>query len=244
MNGFRRSLFGYRRAEVENAISSRDAQILELGRKSDSQRETIVEMEGETTALAGMVLEREREIRVRDERLCEANEIHDRSIASLDAITARLEELEAQARGQATRIRMKALREAVEVSKKVKALTDVDPVFQSEPQAQTEPEADAAESGAADDALYAGRVKLEIGPLGDFSQLVGFEDAVGQLGASEISVERFSEGRATFSMNLDQPVDLLRELEELSNVEFKVRHNAPDNLILDVDEDSGEQRAA
>jgi hypothetical protein len=46
-------------------------------------------------------------------------------------------------------------------------------------------------------------------------------------------------------MNLDQPVDLLRELEELSNVEFKVRHTASDNLILDVDEDQGpEQRAA
>ncbi len=240
MNGFRRSLFGYRRAEVENAISSRDAKILELGRKADSQRETIVEMEGETTTLAGMVFEREREIRVRDERLREANETHDRSIASLDAITARLEELEAQARGQATRIRMKALREAVEVSKKVKALTEVDPAFQSEPQAPAAPE-----PAPADESLHAGRVKLEIGPLGDFSQLVGFEDAVGQLGASEISVERFSEGRATFSMSLDQPVDLLRELEELSSVEFKVRHNAPDNLILDVDEESGpEQRAA
>ncbi|HEY5941750.1 MAG TPA: hypothetical protein VIT89_02665 [Solirubrobacterales bacterium] len=227
---------------MENAISSRDAQILELGRTTDSQRETIVEMEGETTTLAGMVFEREREIRVRDERLREANETHDRSIASLDAITARLEELEAQARGQATRIRMKALREAVEVSKKVKALTDVDPAYQTESQAQME--ADSAEPDEADDALYAGRVKLEIGPLGDFAQLVGFEDAVGQIGASEISVERFSEGRATFSMNLDQPVDLLRELEELSNVEFKVRHNAPDNLILDVDEDQGEQRAA
>lgn len=240
MNGFRRSLFGYRRAEVEEAISSRDAQILHVERQAAAQRETIAEMETETTALAGMVLEREREIRVRDERLCEANETHDRSIAALDAITARLEELEAQARGQATRIRMKALREAVEVSKKVKALTDVDPAFQSEAQAAAGPE-----PAAADEGLYAGRVKLEIGPLGDFSQLVGFEDAVGQIGASEISVERFSEGRATFSMNLDQPVDLLRELEELSNVDFKVRHNAPDNLILDVDEESGpEQRAA
>jgi chromosome segregation ATPase len=239
MNGFRRSLFGYRRAEVEEAISTRDAQILHVERQAAAQRETIAEMEVETTALAGMVLEREREIRVRDERLREANETHDRSIAALDAITARLEELEAQARGQATRIRMKALREAVEVSKKVKALTEVDPAFQSEPQV-SEPE-----PAPADEGLYAGRVKLDIGPLGDFSQLVGFEDAVGQIGASEISVERFSEGRATFSMNLDQPVDLLRELEELSNVDFKVRHNAPDNLILDVDEESGpEQRAA
>jgi hypothetical protein len=46
-------------------------------------------------------------------------------------------------------------------------------------------------------------------------------------------------------MNLDQPVDLLRELEELSALDFKVRHTAPDNLILDVDDSDGsEQRAA
>jgi uncharacterized coiled-coil protein SlyX len=218
-------------------MSLRDARILGLEMTADTQRETIDELEGETTILSGMVLDREREIRVLDQRLREANECHDRSIASLDAITARLEDLEAQARGQATRIRMKALREAVEVSKKVKALTDAE--------ADADPTAQPADAQEADEGLYAGHVKLEIGPLGDFSQLVGFEDAVGQIGASDISVERFSEGRATFSMNLDQPVDLLRELEELSNVEFKVRHTASDNLILDVDEDQGpEQRAA
>ena len=132
---------------------------------------------------------------------------------------------------------MKALREAVEVSKKVKALTDAELDLQAE--------SNGSGSAPEPEGLFAGRVKLEIGPLGDFSQLVGFEDAVGQLGASEISVERFSEGRATLSMNLDQPVDLLNELEELSALDFKVRHNAPDNLILDVDEDQGpEQRAA
>lgn len=232
MNRFRRSLLGYRRVDVEDAISLRDARILGLELKSDARREALDELERETMTLSGMVLEREREIRILDQRLHEANECHDRSIASLDAITVRLEELEAQARGQATRIRMKALREAVEVSKKVKALTD------AEVAGATEPE-------TVDESLYAGRVKLEIGPLGDFSQLVGFEDAVGQIGASEISVERFSEGRATLSMNLDQPVDLLSELEELSNLDFKVRHTAADNLILDVDEDQGpEQRAA
>lgn len=238
MNGFRRSLLGYRRAEVEDAISLRDARILGLEMSADAQRAAIDELESETTALSGMVLEREREIRVLDQRLREANECHDRSIASLDAITGRLEELEAQARGQATRIRMKALREAVEVSKKVKALTDAETGEAGAQQSGPEP----VDEG---EGLYAGRVKLEIGPLGDFSQLVGFEDAVGQIGASEISVERFSEGRATLSMNLDQPVELLRELEELSNLEFKVRHTAADNLILDVDEDQGpEQRAA
>jgi len=238
MIGFRRSLFGYRRADVEDAISFRDARILGLELNADAQRGAIIELEAETAALSGMVIEREREIRLLDERLREANECHDRSIASLDAITARLEELEAQARGQATRIRMKALREAVEVSKKVKALTELEPALREEGEQPRSPE-------PAEDGLYAGRVKLEIGPLGDFSQLVGFEDAVGQIGASEISVERFSEGRATLSMNLDQPVDLLSELEELSELDFKVRHTAPDNLILDVDEDHGpEQRAA
>jgi chromosome segregation ATPase len=241
MSGFRRGLFGYRRADVDAAISARDARILGLEIEADTQRREATELERETAALSGMVLEREREIRVLGQRLREANECHDRSIASLDAITARLEELETQARGQATRIRMKALREAVEVSKKVKALTDVEPALQAD--------ADPGDSNFAasepDEGPHKGRVKLEIGPLGDFSQLVGFEDAVGQIGASEISVERFSEGRATLSMNLDQPVDLLRELEELSEIDFKVRHNAPDNLILDVDDEQGpEQRAA
>jgi hypothetical protein len=239
MNGFRRGIFGYRRADVDAAISARDARITGLELEADAQRRATTDLERETAVLSGMVLEREREIRVLGQRLREANECHDRSIASLDAITARLEELETQARGQATRIRMKALREAVEVSKKVKALTDVEPALQADAETDSvDPEPD-------EDGVYKGRVKLEIGPLGDFSQLVGFEDAVGQIGASEISVERFSEGRATLSMNLDQPVDLLRELEELSEIDFKVRHNAPDNLILDVDDEQGpEQRAA
>ena len=234
MSGLRRALFGYRRADVENALSLGEAQILDLERRCDGQQASIAGLETESASLAEMVLHREREIRVLGERLREANECHDRSIASLEAITARLEEVEAQARGQATRIRMKALREAVEVSKKVKALTEMEPALQAEQE----------EAAAAAEGLFEGEVKLEIGPLGDFSQLVGFEDAVGRLGASEIKVDRFSEGRATFSMRLSRPVDLLHELEELSELDFRVRHTAPDNLILDVDEDQGPERRA
>jgi hypothetical protein len=240
MSSFRRSLFGYRRGEVEAAVSARDARIGGLERDSESQLATILDLESETSSLSGMVIEREREIRVLGERLSDANERHDRSIASLDAISARLEELEAQARGQATRIRMKALREAVEVSKRVKALTDAESAVEAA-------DNDGAANGQAEASygVFEGEVKLEIGPLGDFSQLVGFEDAVGQLGASEISVERFSEGRATLSMHLDQPTELLRELEQLSQLDFSVRHTAADNLVLDVDEDQDpEHRAA
>lgn len=253
MTMFRRSLFGFNRSQVEEAIKTQQTRIQALEHDLGRHRSRAAEFEAESASLSGMVIEREREIRALTLRLQEANECHDRSIASLDAVTARLEELQEQARGQATRIRMKALREAVEVSAKVQALAAA-----QEGEAEPAPAAAAANGNGAEppptaepleipdfDGLYKGQVKLEIGPLGDFSQLVGFEDAVGQLGASEISVERFSEGRATLRMNLDEPTDLLRELEDLSRLDFKVRHTAPDNLILDLDEDQGpEQRAA
>ena len=242
MGSFKRALLGYRRADVDAAIVIRDARIAEL----EQQLPRIAGLERELACLSTMVIERERELRDVREELREANERHDRSIASLDSITRRLEEIQAQARGQATRIRMKALREAVEVSRRVQDLAGrggddpapregVEAIANGNGHAEREP----AE-------LFEGLVKVEIGPLGDFSQLVGFEDAAERIGAtSEISVERFSEGRATLSMRLDEPVALLRELEERSPLEFKVRHTAGDRLILDVDEEQGpEQKAA
>ncbi len=237
MGSFKRALLGYRREEVDDALAARDAAIEAVERHA-------ADSDAELASLSGMVIEREREIRGLGERLREAEERHERSIASLCAVSERLEEIQAQARGQATRIRMKALREAVEVSRRSKDLAEAH-----------EGEAPAAESnGAAPEAasaeaalgqLFEGLIKLEIGPLGDFSQLVGFEDAVGRLGASEISVERFSEGRATVSMQFDEPVALLRELEESAPFEFNIRRTADERLVLDVDEDEGpEQHAA
>ncbi len=250
MGSFKRVLLGYRRLDVDAAIAAREARIWALERDVEDvlerwrgAAEEADLAEQELATLSGMVVEREREIRSLGERLREANERHDRSIASLEAVSARLEEIQAQARGQATRIRMKALREAVEVSRRVQELTEAEPAAAGEAapgadgngRVETEPEG-----------LFEGMVRVEIGPLDDFSQLVGFEDAAGQIGAtSEISVERFSEGRATLSMRLDEPVELLRELEARSPLDFHVRHTAADNLILDVDEDQDpEQRAA
>jgi hypothetical protein len=276
MNSFKRSLFGYRRPEVDAAMTARDVEIAGLRQQTSEQARAIGSVDGEMALLSGMVVEREREIRILGERLRDANECHDRSIASLDAVSARLEDLQAQARGQATRIRMKALREAVEVSKRVQALTDAEaeelavgepvdaPVAAASeglakkaevedlPVAKSEPEVASSESRPAANgngnahsngngnghSLFAGKLRLEIGPLGDFSQLVGFEDAVGKAGASDISVERFSEGRATLSMRLEEPTDLLHELEDLSSLDFKVRHTAPDNLVLDIDDEA------
>jgi hypothetical protein len=221
MGSFQRAFLGYRRPEVDAAISARDVRIDMLKRELDAN----AELESEMTGLSDMVIEREREIRLLGEQLKEANDRYDRSISSLDTVTARLQEIEAQARGQATRIRMKALREAVEVGRRAQELSEVEVEFE------------AAEQNG--DAVFSGPVKLEIGPLGDYSQLVGIEDAIGELGGTEISVERFSEGRATLSVNLEQPIELLRELEELSSLEFNVRRTGDDNLILDVDEEQG-----
>jgi hypothetical protein len=286
MTSFRLALLGYRRGEVDAAVAARDAHIVGLEQHSAAlsdhnatlesqsliQARAIASHEADVSALSGMVVERERTIRDLTERLEEANACHDRSIASLDAVSARLEELQAQARGQATRIRMKALREAVALERRVDDLNAAESATTPEtspptPGSATTPDI-AAEAAAVDAAapqpivnpngnaaangngrvpiepgtswtpgLYEGKVRLEIGPLGDFSQLVGFEEAVAGLGATDISVERFSEGRATFSMRLDRPVDLLGELESVSAIDFKVRHQAPGDLILDVDED-------
>jgi chromosome segregation ATPase len=250
MGSFKRALFGYRRADVDAALADRDARNWALERDVEEAlarwreaSEAAEDAEQEMGSLSAMVIEREREIRGLYERVLEANDRHDRNVASLRAVTAKLEEIQAQARGQATRIRMKALREAVEVGRRAQDLTD------AQAQAIEATPASANGSGEIERAakeLYEGLVKVEIGPLDDFSQLVGFEDAAGQIDAtSEISVERFSEGRATISMRLDEPVELLRELEQRSPLDFRVRRTAEDNLILDVDDDAGpEQRAA
>jgi hypothetical protein len=239
MGSFKRAFLGYRRDEVDAAIVARDARIGVLEQDAGAAIDMATRAEAEAASLSGMVIEREREIRGLSERLREADERHERSIASLRAVSERLEEIQAQARGQATRIRMKALREAVEVSRRTRELAEAhDGTADGEAP-------DAASAEAALGQLFEGLIKLEIGPLGDFSQLVGFENAVGRLGASEISVERFSEGRATLSMHLDEPVELLRELEESAPFDFNIRRTADERLILDVDEDQDpEHRAA
>jgi hypothetical protein len=250
MGSFQRAFLGYRRPEVDAAISARDFLIGELNGEIDgliSEVAARAELEAELTSLSGMVIEREREIRGLTEQLLLANDRHDRNIASLEAASARLREIEAQARGQATRIRMKALREAVEVGRRAQELSDAEADAGAEDATPTPAPTESANGNGHGDIsqeTFEGTIKVEIGPLGDYSQLVGIEDAIGRLGASEISIERFSEGRATLSMNLDEPIDLLRELEEHSPLEFRVRRAADDNLVLDVDDDDPEHHAA
>ncbi len=178
----------------------------------------------------------------------------------LSELRGQIDEVCARARGYATRVRMQALRQAAEIAgpngkaggvngagaarRAAVPSTDASLGATDEDRAAAETLAEAPEStfGVRPTApldLFEGIVQLEIGPLSDFSQLVGFEDAAGAIGAArEISVKRFSRGRASIDVRLDEPVDLLRELEERAPFDFKVRSLRDGRLILDLDEEA------
>lgn len=158
-----------------------------------------------------------------------------------------IDEVLVQARGYATRVRMQALRQAVAIAEAGNgspngagrkhggaALASADRKAAAETVAVA-PESTFGVRPTAPLDLFEGLVQLEIGPLSDFSQLVGFEDAAREIAPStEISVRRFSKGRATLELRLAEPVDLLRELGERSPFDFEVRSLRDGRLILDL----------
>jgi hypothetical protein len=198
--------------------------------------------------LAEVVVQRNRELRSVREELATARASGEEEMRSLVALGRQLEEIRAQARGQATQIRMRALRDAAKLMERVSAAAKpAGPAASRGGEAVDEAPREASESWgspiaaahrARTNGVFEGAVDVDVGPLRDFSQLVALEDAAGAIGAtSEISITRFSRGRATLAMNLSEPVELLRELEERCDLEFRVRSRGDDRLVLDVDED-------
>lgn len=243
-------------AEAEERIELQGAEIDARGIELAGRERRMEDLERVATRLSERVVEREGELRRLRAELANRGGDSDAHLASLTALMGELEEVRRTARGQATRIRLRALRDAAELSERVseltkgpagmrdrllEALTEAISRIGGEEEAAPEAELEVApaatngnaERDAAD--LFEGLVEVEIGPLSDFSQLVGFEDAAKSIAAtSEISVRRFSDGRATLRMSLSEPVALLRELEERSDLEFVVRDMRRDRVILDV----------
>ena len=228
----------------------------------DAQREKleetharIDELEQVAARLAERVVERERELRRARAELGSERERSHESARALAALAGDLAEVRRQARGQATRMRLRALREAADLTARVRAADGetgegakrlIDALEEAIARIGSDAEAlddlpPAAGSnghveGAAGD-VFDGLVEVEVGPINDFSQLVGFEDAAADIGGtSEVSVRRFTQGRATLSMRFKHPVELLRELEERAPFEFRVRDTRPDRIVLDLDE--------
>jgi DNA repair exonuclease SbcCD ATPase subunit len=210
---FRRAMRGYDPDEVDAALEARDARLARLEREAQRLAERVVE---------------------REKRLQE--------VLKRTTVARGIEEIYGQARRQATRIRLKALEDAVQMADRVTELSKL----RDELGARVSELADVARTRLGMEesqppGVYAGEVEVEVGPLNDFAQLTGFEDAAAAVeGASEIRVKRFADRRATLSMNLDNPVELLRELEERAPFDFVVRDTRRDGVILDVDEDGRE----
>jgi hypothetical protein len=229
---FRRALRGYDPEEVDAAIDARDARLARLER--EAQR------------LAERVVEREKKLQEALKKPVAA--AADTNRVALSRALASVEEIYGQARRQATRIRMKALDDAVQMADRVSEMTSLRDelgarIAELAEVARTRLgiEAEQAQLPKPADGIYAGPVEVEVGPLTDFAQLTRFEDAAsGIRGASGIHVKRFSRGRATVSMNLADPVELLRELEERAPFDFAVRDIRSDGLVLDVDEGRSE----
>jgi hypothetical protein len=222
---------GYDPEQVDAAMQARDARLERLER--EAQR------------LAERVVEKERRLQEALRRPMSA------------AVTKGLEEIYGQARRQATRIRMKALDDAVQAADRVTELSklrdelgtrisELAEVARARLGIEEErPAVGMGPARAAADGVYAGEVEVEIGPFKDFAQLAGFEDAAaGIAGASRIKVKRFSEGRATVAMSLDRPVALLRELEARTPFGLAVRDMRRSGLVLDVEDDVRQERAA
>ncbi len=246
-----------------------DAQIEAQAGELADRRQRLNDLERVATRLSERVVEREGELRRLRAELAYVTRRTDVEMATLTALVGELEDVRRTARGQATRIRLAALREAAELSQRIGEITKrpgavrermldalkragdeaaeaAAPAGASEgsrreqgasEEAETSPEAASTNGHRESDIgdLFDGLIEVEVGPLQDFAQLVLFEDAAKSIDATtDISVRRFSAGRATLEMSLREPVALLRELEERCDLEFVVRDVRKDRVVLDV----------
>ncbi len=262
---FKRSLIGYNPKQVDDALAAHDAVIEQAASSFAAQAAAlsataeevergqlrIEQLELVCEQLAERIVEREHELgAVRDE-LAALSEEGERRLHGLMLLAEELEMVRQQARGQATRIRVQALREAAELSELITEATQhpvesrarmLDAIHEAITRLGAQLEAPIETSEAAGTPpplasdMYEGAIEIEVGPLDDFSQLVGFEDAAGAIAAtSAISVKRFAAGRATLAIELNEPIELLRELEERAPFEFQVRDQRFDRVVLDVE---------
>ena len=246
---------------AERRLDEREAEVVAQVDALARRQTRIRDLEQVATRLCERLVVRDSELAEAREELARMREQGEGEMRSLAALGEELVQVRRQARGQATRIRLRALRDAAELGERISELAHR-PAVMRERLLDSLQLAIERIGGAADEAVEAvaaaaetngyvpdrdpgevfeGMVEVDIGPLSDFSQLVGFEDAAGGIGAtSEICVRRFARGRATLEMKLAEPVELLHELEERTPFEFRVRDTRSDRLILDVDDEGRE----
>ncbi len=242
-------MFGYRRADVDQTLALCGEKLEQAATAIEGRDARIDELERVAQQLSARVVERERELRQAQKDLIRARGESDKTVRALGALADELVAVRGQARGQATRIRLQALRDAAEVSGRIAEMTRRpaearERLLEALSEAIARLGAGEATSAAATNGhdpdadpaeMFEGLIEVEVGPFNDFAQLVGFEDAAAGIGAAhDISVKRFTKGRATLEMNLREPVELLRELEERAPFEFVVRDLRDGRVVLDL----------
>ncbi len=224
---FKRSLFGYRRQDVDDAMAWRDTAIEEETKRATAEM-----------ARADLLTVRiNDETRRADAAVLRAAELER---ASLD-LAGRVNALEQVA----DRLALRVLDREAEITT-LKARLDaalgelrgrVEADVAEGAGESVADEVDVDETDADDADVFDGLIEVDVGPLSDFDQLASFEDAAGGIGGAEgIAVKRFTQGRATLEMQLSEPVELLVELEERAPFEFTVRDTRSDRVVLDVDD--------
>lgn len=239
-------------AELERAVSNRRLEMVQAG---ISERESqISELEGIAEALAEEVVDRDQQIEDLRKQLDEVRERNAGIYESLADAVEETEALRAEARGQATRIRMQALRYAARLDFRAAAEDEitaglervVDDVEVAEPgQPLVGPANEGTGIEPAPPALEPGQVELDIGPIGDFGQLLEVETALARVeqGAAARFV-RFSRGRAVFGIEEIDCDEVRSALEAALSQGLEVRDDRSEAIVIDLIERDGERASS
>ncbi len=210
---------GFAVAGLEGMVAGRAIDL--AGQSAEAAQLRIGELEAIAEALSDAIVERDRqivELRAERDGLRESNaQIYE----SLADAAEEVEQLRAAARGQATRIRMQALRHAVRFAGRTTA-------------AGAERELDTFGATAAAPGFH-GTVRVDIGPISDFDQLMRLESALVAIdGVAGAQVRRFSAGRANFSLLVDTPTDLASAITAIEGFEPVLREVGQSQLVVDL----------
>ena len=229
---FRRALGGYDRSQVDAAFASAQSRIARL--------------DSDLASLGNRLADSERRLAEALARLGEAD-----PSGTVAALTRAVDEVHQQARRQATRIRMRALEDAVAISERISHLAGIGELAEpsagegagfGERTAADFASGDDATGVPADERIWAGRIEVKAGPIADFAQLTTIEDALkGIESVSSVSVRSVSDNWATLSVQLERATNLVEEIRREIPLEVTFEAKAPEMLQIGiVDHDSRE----
>ncbi len=175
---FKRSLFGYRRADVDDALAAREIALAEQTMRAGAEM-------ARAERLVARISEEERRA---DHAVMRAGELER---ASLD-LAGRLNGLEQVANRLAQRV-VERERDIASLSERLDAALEVAREIEGIGDEERGQGADGSGDEAAD--IFKGLIEVEVGPLSDFSQLASFEDAAGEIGGANADLGQTVYGR-------------------------------------------------